>query len=102
MGQTNGEEEEESGRRRLFRQVGPVDVSVVLRSNNSQPHVLTTLLDYGQNARKVYKRQLQTLPPDLEAYAKQKLKVVKDGQVFETTTGELVAVDENGDFFADT
>ncbi|KAF3924930.1 hypothetical protein ABW21_db0208499 [Orbilia brochopaga] len=57
--------------------------------------------DYRQNARKVYKRQLRGIEPDLEGYAKERAKVVKEGQIYETETGELVAVDETGEFYAD-
>ncbi|EPS38186.1 hypothetical protein H072_7929 [Dactylellina haptotyla CBS 200.50] len=57
--------------------------------------------DYRQNARKVYKRQLQGIEPDLETYAKERAKVAKDGQIYETEDGELVAIDEGGEFYAD-
>ncbi|KAF3915283.1 hypothetical protein AA313_de0201426 [Arthrobotrys entomopaga] len=57
--------------------------------------------DYRQNARKVYKRQLQGMDVDLDAYAKERAKVAKDGQIYETEDGELVAVDEGGEFYAD-
>ncbi|KAF3906175.1 hypothetical protein ABW20_dc0100848 [Dactylellina cionopaga] len=57
--------------------------------------------DYRQNAKKVYKRQLQNVEPDLETYAKERAKVAKDGQIYETEDGELVAIDESGEFYAD-
>ncbi|KAF3938223.1 hypothetical protein ABW19_dt0204550 [Dactylella cylindrospora] len=57
--------------------------------------------DYRQNARKVYKRQLQNVEPDLEAYEKERAKVAKEGQIYETETGEMVAIDEGGEFYAD-
>lgn len=58
--------------------------------------------DFSQNARKVYKRQLRDLKPDLDAYGKARdAAIVKDGGgVVETEDGELVAVDVSGDFYA--
>lgn len=61
--------------------------------------------DYTQTARKMYKRQLREMKPDLEGYNKEKEKIVKDGQVYEVIdeeTGEktLVAVDQDGEFYA--
>ncbi|EWC46999.1 pre-mRNA-splicing factor syf2 [Drechslerella stenobrocha 248] len=57
--------------------------------------------DYRQNARKVYKRQLRGVETDLESYEKERAKVAKEGQIYETETGELIAVDKNGEFYAD-
>ncbi|KAK6358393.1 hypothetical protein TWF730_007729 [Orbilia blumenaviensis] len=57
--------------------------------------------DFRQNAEKVYKRQLRSIEPDLEGYAKERAKVAKDGQVYETEDGELIAIDETGEFYAD-
>ena len=62
--------------------------------------------DYTQAARKIYKKQLREMgAPDLASYTKEKGKVIRDGQVFETVdeeTGEmqLVAVDRDGEFYA--
>ncbi|KAK6501669.1 hypothetical protein TWF481_009498 [Arthrobotrys musiformis] len=57
--------------------------------------------DFRQNAQKVYKRQLRNVEPDLEGYQKERAKVAKDGQVYETEDGELIAIDESGEFYAD-
>ncbi|KAK6517904.1 hypothetical protein TWF506_005079 [Arthrobotrys conoides] len=57
--------------------------------------------DFRQNAEKVYKRQLRNIEPDLEGYAKERAKVAKDGQVYETEDGELIAIDQTGEFYAD-
>jgi len=57
--------------------------------------------DYQQQARKIYKKQLRELKPDLEGYATEKAKLLKDGAVVETEDGELVVVDKDGSFYAD-
>ena len=62
--------------------------------------------DYRQDSRKVYKRQLRELKPDLEGYEKEKLaaieKAARSGalEIVETDDGELVAVDKNGTFYS--
>lgn len=56
--------------------------------------------DYTQAARKIYKKQLRELKPDIEGYIKEKSKVIRDGQVVETESGELVAIDQDGEFYA--
>ena len=62
--------------------------------------------DYTQNARKIYKRQLREMQPDMEAYEKQKAAAVQKAaasgglEIVETEDGELVAVDKNGTFYS--
>lgn len=62
--------------------------------------------DYRQDARKVYKRQLGNLAPDMEAYEKEKLKAMEKAaasgglEIVETDDGELVAVDKDGTFYS--
>jgi len=62
--------------------------------------------DYRQEARKVYKRQMRELKPDLEAYVREKLAAVEraaasgDLEIVETNDGELVAIDKNGTFYS--
>ena len=62
--------------------------------------------DYTQDARKIYKRQLRELQPDLEGYEKEKAAAVQKAalsgglEVLETDDGELVAVDKNGTFYS--
>lgn len=57
--------------------------------------------DYTQTARKMYKKQMRELQPDLDGYAAEKAKLLKDGAVVETEDGELVVVDRDGSFYAD-
>lgn len=56
--------------------------------------------DYTQTARKIYKKQIRELKPDLETYATDKAKLVRDGTIVETEDGELIAVDRDGEFYA--
>ena len=62
--------------------------------------------DYRQDSRKVYKRQLRELKPDLEGYEKEKLAAVEKAarsgalEIVETDDGELVAVDKDGTFYS--
>jgi pre-mRNA-splicing factor SYF2 len=62
--------------------------------------------DYRQDARKVYKRQLRELQPDLEGYEREKMAAVEKAaasgglEIVETNDGELVAVDKNGTFYS--
>lgn len=62
--------------------------------------------DYRQDARKVYKRQLREMQPDLDAYEKEKIAAVERAaasgglEIIETEDGELVAVDRNGTFYS--
>ena len=66
--------------------------------------------DYTQDARKIYKRQLREIKPDMERYEKEKAAAIQKAalsgglEVVETEDGELVAVDKNGTFYttADT
>ena len=62
--------------------------------------------DYRQDSRKVYKRQLRELKPDLEGYEKGKAAAVQKAamsgglEIVETDDGELVAVDKDGTFYS--
>ncbi len=62
--------------------------------------------DYRQDSRKVYKRQMRELKPDLEKYEKQKMEAVERAAVsggrelVETDDGEIVAVDKDGTFYS--
>ena len=62
--------------------------------------------DYRQDSRKVYKRQLREMKPDVEAYEKRKMEAVQKAalsgalEIVETNDGELVAVDKNGTFYS--
>ncbi|KAF2496623.1 SYF2 splicing factor family protein, partial [Lophium mytilinum] len=62
--------------------------------------------DYTQQARKVYKRQLRDVPPDVAAYEKQKKEAIERAaasgglEIVETEDGELIAVDLDGSFYS--
>ncbi len=62
--------------------------------------------DYTQDARKIYKRQLRELKPDMEGYDKEKAAAVQKAalsgglEILETEDGEIVAVDKNGSFYS--
>ncbi|KAI9859800.1 MAG: pre-mRNA-splicing factor syf2 [Trichoglossum hirsutum] len=62
--------------------------------------------DYRQDARKVYKRQLRELKPDVERYEKEKMAAVQRAaisgglEIVETDDGELLAVDKDGRFYS--
>ncbi|KAK4697708.1 pre-mRNA-splicing factor SYF2, partial [Lecanoromycetidae sp. Uapishka_2] len=62
--------------------------------------------DYTQDARKIYKRQLREMKPDMEGYEKEKAAAVQRAalngglEIIETDDGELVAVDKNGSFYS--
>ncbi|KAL4873080.1 Pre-mRNA-splicing factor syf2 [Aspergillus spectabilis] len=62
--------------------------------------------DYTQDARKVYKRQLREVRPDLEGYEKDKMAAIEkaaangDLEIVETADGEMIAVDKNGTFYS--
>jgi len=62
--------------------------------------------DYRQDSRKVYKRQIRDLKPDMEHYEKQKMAAVERAaasgglEIVETDDGELVAVDKDGTFYS--
>ncbi|KAB8239494.1 pre-mRNA-splicing factor SYF2 [Aspergillus alliaceus] len=62
--------------------------------------------DYTQDARKVYKKQLREMKPDLEAYERDKLAAIEkaaangDLEIVETNDGEMIAVDKNGTFYS--
>ncbi|KAF4633226.1 hypothetical protein G7Y89_g4894 [Cudoniella acicularis] len=62
--------------------------------------------DYRQDSRKVYKRQIRDLKPDMDRYEKEKMKAVEKAaasgglEILETDDGELVAVDKDGTFYS--
>ncbi|KAI4222849.1 MAG: hypothetical protein L6R36_005857 [Xanthoria steineri] len=62
--------------------------------------------DYRQDARKIYKRQLRDLQPDMEGYEREKAAAVQKAamsgglEIVETDDGELAAVDKNGTFYS--
>ncbi|KAJ5105223.1 hypothetical protein NUU61_002570 [Penicillium alfredii] len=62
--------------------------------------------DYTQDARKVYKRQMRELQPNLEGYEKEKMAAIEraaangDLEIVETNDGEMIAVDKNGSFYS--
>jgi pre-mRNA-splicing factor SYF2 len=62
--------------------------------------------DYRQDSRKVYKRQIRDLKPDMEHYEKEKMVAVERAaasgglEIVETDDGELVAVDKDGTFYS--
>jgi len=62
--------------------------------------------DYRQDSRKVYKRQIRDLKPDMDEYEKEKMKAVERAaasgglEIVETDDGELVAVDKDGTFYS--
>ena len=62
--------------------------------------------DYRQDSRKVYKRQIRNLAPDMEGYEKEKMRVVEKAaasgglEIVETDDGDLVAVDKDGTFYS--
>ncbi|KAI4207477.1 MAG: hypothetical protein LQ346_000522 [Caloplaca aetnensis] len=62
--------------------------------------------DYRQDARKIYKRQLRELKPDMEGYEREKAAAVQRAalsgglEIVEMEDGELAAVDKNGTFYS--
>ncbi|CDM35519.1 hypothetical protein DTO013E5_8003 [Penicillium roqueforti] len=62
--------------------------------------------DYTQDARKIYKRQLREMAPNLESYEKDKLAAIEraaangDLEIVETEDGEMIAIDKNGSFYS--
>ena len=62
--------------------------------------------DYRQDSRKVYKRQMRDLKPDLEKYEKDKTealaKAAANGslEIVEGDNGELIVVDNNSTFYS--
>lgn len=62
--------------------------------------------DYTQDAKKVYKRQLREVQPDLETYEREKMAAIEkaaangDLEIVETNDGEMIAVDKNGSFYS--
>jgi pre-mRNA-splicing factor SYF2 len=62
--------------------------------------------DYRQDSRKVYKRQIRDLKPDMEHYEKEKMAAIERAaasgglEIVETDDGELVAMDKDGTFYS--
>ncbi|RFU31092.1 hypothetical protein B7463_g5265, partial [Scytalidium lignicola] len=62
--------------------------------------------DYRQDSRKVYKRQIRNMKPDMDQYEQEKMKAVEKAaasgglEIVKTDDGELVAVDKDGTFFS--
>lgn len=62
--------------------------------------------DYTQDARKVYKRQMRELQPDLKGYEREKMAAIEkaaangDLDIVETNDGEMIAIDKNGSFYS--
>jgi len=62
--------------------------------------------DYRQDAKKVYKRQLRQIKPDMEGYEKEKQAAIdraaENGslEIVETEDGELIAIDKDGIFYS--
>lgn len=62
--------------------------------------------DYRQDSRKIYKRQLRELNPDMESYEKEKAAAIQRAaasggiEFVETEDGELIAVDKSGTFYS--
>jgi pre-mRNA-splicing factor SYF2 len=62
--------------------------------------------DYTQDARKVYKRQMREMQPNLDSYEKDKMAAIEkaaangDLEIVETEDGEMIAVDKNGSFYS--
>ncbi|KAI0999966.1 Pre-mRNA-splicing factor [Podosphaera aphanis] len=62
--------------------------------------------DYRQESRKVYKRQIGNIKPDLENYQKEKMAAVEKAaasgalEIVETNDGELIAVDKDGTLYS--
>ena len=61
--------------------------------------------DYRQDSRKIYKRQIREMKPNMEGYEKEKAAAIQKAamngglEVLEMEDGELVAVDKNGIFY---
>ncbi|KAF2403203.1 pre-mRNA splicing factor syf2 [Trichodelitschia bisporula] len=62
--------------------------------------------DYTQDARKVYKRKMKGLKPDVEGYEKRKMEAIQRAaasgglEIVELSDGEMVAVDRDGSFYS--
>ncbi|KXG47900.1 mRNA splicing factor SYF2 [Penicillium griseofulvum] len=62
--------------------------------------------DYTQDARKIYKRQLRQMAPNMESYEKDKIAAIEraaangDLEIVETEDGEMIAIDKNGSFYS--
>lgn len=62
--------------------------------------------DFGQDANKIYKRQVRDMVPDVSNYEQQKMAAVEKAaasgglEIVETEDGELIAVDKDGSFYS--
>ena len=63
--------------------------------------MILTVIDYTQVAEKSYRKNLKGFKPDLEGYKKAKDEALAKGQIIQTRSGELVAVDEDRRFYTD-
>jgi len=65
-----------------------------------------TFHDYRAESNKVYKRQLQHVNVNLDAYEKEKMAAIEKAaatgglEIIETEEGELIAVDKDGSFYS--
>lgn len=62
--------------------------------------------DFHQESNKIYKRQLRNIDMNLEQYEKDKMALIEKAaasggmDLVETETGEIIAVDKNGDWYS--
>ncbi|KAH0289677.1 SYF2-domain-containing protein [Aureobasidium namibiae CBS 147.97] len=62
--------------------------------------------DFGQDANKIYKRQVRDMNPDVSNYEAEKMAAVERAaqsgglEIVETEDGELIAVDKDGSFYS--
>jgi pre-mRNA-splicing factor SYF2 len=62
--------------------------------------------DFGQDANKIYKRQVKDMAPDVTNYEAEKMAAVERAaqsgglEIVETEDGELIAVDKDGSFYS--
>jgi len=62
--------------------------------------------DFGQDANKIYKRQVKDMAPDVSNYEAEKMAAVERAaqsgglEIVETEDGELIAVDKDGSFYS--
>lgn len=61
---------------------------------------------FGQDANKIYKRQVREMKPDTEGYERDKMAAIERAaasgglEIVETEEGELIAVDRDGSFYS--
>jgi pre-mRNA-splicing factor SYF2 len=59
------------------------------------------IIDYTQTAEKAYRKNINGFKPDLEGYKRMREETLAKGQVLQTSSGQLVAVDQDKRFYAD-